>query len=95
MQDIKTLARNVDLQAYLYARYNNATFSAIGRTPFQAATQVGYTLSENVTKKMLWQYFVAVSYPRNALILEPRERKLSAQDIKTVLHHPPRDQQWG
>lgn len=70
MQDIKTLARNVDLQAYLYARYNNATFSAIGRTPFQAATQVGYTLSENVTKKMLWQYFVAVSYPRNALILD-------------------------
>lgn len=27
--------------------------------------------------------------------LRPRERKLSAQDIKTVLHHPPRDHQWG
>ena len=33
------------------ARYNNATFSAIGKTPFQAATQVRYTVSENVTQR--------------------------------------------
>ncbi|XP_052692508.1 uncharacterized protein LOC128170776 [Crassostrea angulata] len=41
---------NTPIRAEGDARYNNATFSAIGRT-FQAATQVPYTLSENVTKK--------------------------------------------
>lgn len=33
------------------ARYNNSTFSAVGKTPFQAATQVTYTMCENVTTK--------------------------------------------
>uniref|UniRef100_K1Q8E3 Mutator-like transposase domain-containing protein n=1 Tax=Magallana gigas TaxID=29159 RepID=K1Q8E3_MAGGI len=42
---------NTPIRAERDARYNNATFSAIGKTPFQAATQVTYTLSENVTKK--------------------------------------------
>lgn len=55
-QDIQELNEkcglaNTPIRAEGDARYNNATFSAIGKTPFQAATQVTYTLSENVTKK--------------------------------------------
>lgn len=33
------------------ARYNNSMFSGVGRTPFQAATQVTYTMCENVTTR--------------------------------------------
>ena len=33
------------------ARYNNSMFSGVGRTPFQAATQVTYTMCENVTNR--------------------------------------------
>ncbi|XP_078317890.1 uncharacterized protein LOC144620581 [Crassostrea virginica] len=33
------------------ALYNNSMFSAVGKNPFQAGTQVTYTLCENVTKK--------------------------------------------
>lgn len=47
------------MRAEGYALYNNATFSAIGKTPFQVATQMTYTFRENVTKK---KNVVAVFY---------------------------------
>lgn len=61
MRDIRTklqeenqtcgLPANTTIRAEGDARYNNSMFSAVGKTPFQAGTQVTYTLCENVTKK--------------------------------------------
>lgn len=55
-QDIQDFSEKCGLESIFTrtegdARYNNATFSAIGKTPFQTATQVTNTLSENVTKQ--------------------------------------------
>ncbi|XP_062604515.1 uncharacterized protein LOC134266309 [Saccostrea cucullata] len=42
---------NSSIRAEGDARYNNSTFSALGKTPFQAGTQVTYTMCENVTSE--------------------------------------------
>lgn len=59
-------------------KINNSTLSAVGKTPFQAATQVTCTMFENVTnKKNVMQCFVVTLHWRKCSAEKTAEDYLS------------------